>query len=334
MIQDNEQPKPINDYDLIVVCAENKQEELNHLGDKLAKQLALDYVDLAWSDGNWKNLPLTMFNYDLKYGSQVIQGDKSVLEELPHYPAADIPILEAVMLLLNRTAGLLTGLRGEYFEGKPLTSPEKSYLYNQVVKASVAIGDWFLVNWKCYDVSYRIRRERFSAFGKAHGLPEALLQRVITAYDLKIHPIRGEEFELQDLQGLWKDLKQSLIQSCAAMDNHSLASLDEAMNTFVRALSNRKLIRVDNARYLHHEMLSAVVKSFMADRVNFRALLYSSLPFLLAAVMEGENQKQYFQEALDRVREGFYLPMTNEWNYLNWENLRSKLIHWWFATIH
>ncbi|MGB9586030.1 MAG: hypothetical protein ACPL7A_01270, partial [Anaerolineales bacterium] len=76
------------------------------------------------------------------------------------------------------------------------------------------------------------------------------------------------------------------------------------------------------------------VKPSVSEKVSFRAVLYSSLPFLLAAVLDEENHHQHYLAALNRVREGYYLPATNEWSYPQWEDVRSKIIQWWFALIH
>uniref|UniRef100_A0A7V3KNC2 Alkaline phosphatase family protein n=1 Tax=candidate division WOR-3 bacterium TaxID=2052148 RepID=A0A7V3KNC2_UNCW3 len=334
MILENDKLLPVNDYDLIVVSATNKQTELNELGEKLAHQLGTDYVDLAWSDGNWGYLPLTMLNYDLKYGSQVIQGRGDVLDRMPHYPAADLPVIEAVTLLLNRTAGLLTGLRGEFFMGRQLSPQEKRYLSNQAIKASIAVGDWFLIYWKSYDVSYQTRKERFSAFGKAHGLSMEMLQRVVNAYHLKIYPSRADDFSIPDLGGVWEDLKMAIIQSCAVLSASTITTLDDAMSAYLEEMYAQKCYQEDNLCCLQNKVLSAVVKPSAAKRLSFRSALYSGLPFLLAAALEEQDRNQNFQTALRLVREGYFLPTDTEWSFNNWENVRSKIIQWWFALIH
>jgi len=180
--------RPVNDYDLLVVSDRNPGPALKKLGDELAQKLGIDFIDLGWSDGDWAHLPLSVQHYDLKYGSQVIAGDATVLDRIPAYASADIPIYEAIKLLLNRSAGLLTGLRGEFFAGKEPAIEQRRYLTNQIVKALIAIGDWHLLRWECYDTSYRLRAARLQSLATGAGLPSELVRKIVWAYQFKCLP--------------------------------------------------------------------------------------------------------------------------------------------------
>ena len=90
--------------------------------------------DIGWNAGEWSELPLTMPAYDLKYGSYVLRGDPRVLDRIPEWAPAAMPKGEALTLLLNRSAGLLSGLRVDS-GGAGLVASDPRYLSNQITRA-------------------------------------------------------------------------------------------------------------------------------------------------------------------------------------------------------
>lgn len=199
--------RPLNDYDLLVVSRQAEAGRLKSLGAILARQVGINGVDIGpISPEALKGLRLSILTYDLKYGSQVIWGDPLILEQIPRYAAADIPLSEGIQLLLNRCAGLLLGLPAHVLSNATLTEQEREFLHIQAIKALMAIGDWYLLNWQAYAASYAIRRRRFALLASAAGLPKHLQTLVDYAYALKLSPdpnavqdVRAWTFEMLPL---------------------------------------------------------------------------------------------------------------------------------------
>lgn len=191
IINENGHIRPINDYDLLVVGTQIEQEwaRLKELGKELAREIGIDFVDLGPVSSEYiTQLALTMFTYDLKYGSQVLWGDPFVLDRLPRYASADISLEEGLILLFNRIAGLLLGLPSGVLPDLAIEGHDREVLINQVIKSLIAIGDWYLLTWQGYAASYATRHYRFAALGRAFGLSEQLRELVEMAYKFKLLP--------------------------------------------------------------------------------------------------------------------------------------------------
>ena len=98
-----------------------------------------------------KKLKPTIWNYDLKYGSQVIYG-KDYLEKIPNFKPGDIPLWEGIRLLFNRMAESL-----EHFSFEKPTE-EMVFWTDKIV---LACQDALLLSLGKYHYSYRIRSEMF-----------------------------------------------------------------------------------------------------------------------------------------------------------------------------
>lgn len=189
IINENDHIRPINDYDLFVVGTQIERARLKELGKELARKVGIDCVDLGPISPEYiTQLNLTMLTYDLKYGSRVLSGDPFVLDRLPRYASADIPLEEGLILLFNRIAGLLLGLPSSVLPDLTVEGHDREFLINQVIKSLIAIGDWYLFMWQGYATSYATRHYRFAALGRAFGLPEQLLGLVEMAYEFKLLP--------------------------------------------------------------------------------------------------------------------------------------------------
>lgn len=180
--------RAVNDFDLFVIGGPDISKDLTAMAPALAGQVGLDFLDLVWTDGAWPGWSPTMLNVDLRYGSQVLCGSSTVLERMPAIAAGDIPMQDALTLLLNRIGGLLSGLGAHVFGQGTLSTRERRYLINQIVKALVAVGDSHLIQWRAYDPSYRVRRERFASLAPGAGVDESIREVVDYGYRLKVVP--------------------------------------------------------------------------------------------------------------------------------------------------
>ena len=152
--------QPYNDYDVVVVAKVEPEAELcKSLGAQVAQQVGLRGVDLvgvglhrfAW-------LPPSIFNYDFRHEGYVFHGDASLLDTLPNWEPADIPLIEAQVLLLNRMICLL-----ESVEDGPNASEHDPravlFLAYQTAKAAFALADTVALLHGMYAICYQGKRD-------------------------------------------------------------------------------------------------------------------------------------------------------------------------------
>jgi hypothetical protein len=227
-----------------------------------------------------------------------------MLDRMPAIAAADLPISEATQLLLNRIGGLLSGLTGSDFTGRP-TRPLRSrrYLMNQYVKAAVAIGDAYLLRWRAYDASYRVRRQRFAELAPGAGLEVAMRDRVLAAYALKVAPDYDAVPDLVDAVRMLVPSLLACLRDTLAVEagSASAESLEHALQTYSRA-----------------------------EGPSMRRVVYSLLPRVIAAV----SDDQPFVEPREWMPgAGLDLPdKIAGWH--EWEALREHIVGAWFSLIH
>ncbi len=327
--------RPVNDYDVIVADHRDLRAKLAGLGDELAGQLGVDYVDLNPIDSRWQHLPFTIFTYDLKYGSCVIAGDEGVLDRIPAFASADIPVYEIVRLLFNRTAGLLTGLRGEWLTGKALTPDQQRYLTNQVAKALMALGDWHLLRWKGFDSSYARRRQRFLALAEGAGVDRQLIELIGRAYQFKCQPDYSLFKQgIADVKKIAPTLLAALHESIARFVRQPQDDLTAALSAYVRVFSgNAAQVTADNAAVRRHPALANVVTAANAtNEPSLRHAVYAALPALLMAGLESDATMLELGRKI--LQPGFQLPPFNADFSANWEAHRDLVIKAWFAVCH
>ena len=154
--------KPYNDYDILLVNG-NKVEPhvLSTLKKKILKKINIKWIDLSQkSTTELKSLKPSIFNYDLKYASKVISGQKNILENIPEFDASMLPLEEANILFRTRMWTLLGSLDGNGFKSN-LTGDDSRFFRNQMAKAILSIVDICLLQKGAYHYSYKERVKRF-----------------------------------------------------------------------------------------------------------------------------------------------------------------------------
>lgn len=327
--------RPVNDYDLLVVDSRDLRAALAGVGEELAPRLGLDFVDLGYSDGRWEKLPLTLFNYDLKHGSQVIAGDPRVLDRIPTFASADIPVFEMLRLMLNRTAGVLSGLRGEFLDGVPPSADAQRYLANQVAKLLISMGDWYLWLWKGYDCSYALRRRRFAALAPGAGIPADLRARIDAAYAFKCAPdYRAPAPLMADLAEIHPHLEVALIAACNQFAEMRARSLEAGVTGFLEAASSdRSAVQRLNVAARQHPKLRDDFHAPETLEVAARDLTFASLPLLVQSAFSSLPGAG-FAAARQILGRTYRLPADDAFSTVGWERLRELAVRSWFALIH
>lgn len=151
---------PYNDYDIYVISDKVAGEkDLKTLEKSLAKEVGIRWIDLTQlSHAQMKRLRPTIKNYDLKYGSKVIEGDPSVLNLIPAMSSSSLPLTEVQTLFFTRLYTIIGSL-GEGGLATHLKGDESRFFRNQMAKAVLAVVDVLLLSKGAYDASYRKRVE-------------------------------------------------------------------------------------------------------------------------------------------------------------------------------
>ncbi len=328
---------PVNDYDLLVVDRRDLSAALSGLGDALAKELGIDFVDLGYTDGQWQNLPPTVFNFDLKHGSRVIAGNASVLDRIPDWPSAELPVYEAVKLLLNRTAGMLSGLRGQFLAGETPAPDLQRYLANQIAKALMALGDWHLLRWGGYDSSYSVRRQRFASLAPGAGIHPDAAARIDQAYAFKLQPDYARFADgVNDIQTLLPEWEAAVIASVNLLTEGHGADLAAVMAGYLREQSSDPVwVKADNALCAAHPAMPEALRPERPANASLRHLIYSVLPLLLkAGFTTGATSTESLRAAVRALEPFLFLPSTPEHSAASWEQLRERVVKAWFALCH
>lgn len=150
-------PRAINDYDFAVMGA--SREALEGLGDSLAREFGIDFVDVGPLSSLFYTPYLTLNDFDIRYGAQVVYGDTALLHTLALPAPAALPAAEGANMLGNRLFGLMLAVSGWC----DMTRDPQQFVRNQLTKLWIAIADCWLIAVGDYHASYSRRRERFSA---------------------------------------------------------------------------------------------------------------------------------------------------------------------------
>jgi predicted nucleotidyltransferase len=161
-INDEKKISAYNDYDLVVISDEFvSSDKLKSLEENLVAITDVQWIDICQKNKeNLQNLSLTIFNYDLKFGSKVIYGDSEILNYIPDFDSQEIPLNEAETLYFTRLWPFLGSMTENAFV-IGLKNDESRFFRNQMCKAFLAVVDVVLLQSKLYHTSYLERVDRF-----------------------------------------------------------------------------------------------------------------------------------------------------------------------------
>jgi hypothetical protein len=318
----------LNDFDVLVVGGPDVSKELAGASAALAARVGLDFLDLAWTDGAWADVPATMLNLDIRYGSQVIRGAADVLDRMPTIAAADITMHDAMILLINRIGGLLSGSPESVLCSESLDSRTHRYLVNQVVKALVAVGDTHLVEWHAYDASYRGRRERFACLAPGAGIADTVREAVDCAYRLKVWPDVDELSDPVRAAMTAAPLVLSRLRGVAEVVFGKSCRSECDLASLIRGVGG-DWVRIDNERLCGYpEIASRLVSD--QPQVSIRQEVYAAMPLLLRAMTRPSFDPS---EPAGEVSSWLGRSLCGEHDD-SWESVRSNVVAVWLAMNH
>lgn len=178
----NSREYPCDDYDLLVIFKQLRPAErltINQRLQRAAQALSAKTactVDLAPACDlrALHDAPRTLFWYALRHSHKVIWGNPEILQQLPEFPAAEVPPEETFKLLLNRGVELWQAIEAGFPLVDPWKDPRWSPLLLAIYNAIIAIGDSLLILAHCYHSSYQERVQILKSYLQQEPhLPEA-----------------------------------------------------------------------------------------------------------------------------------------------------------------
>ncbi|MDE1170990.1 MAG: alkaline phosphatase family protein [Verrucomicrobium sp.] len=319
--------RAVNDYDIFVATRQPRSGL--ELGKRLAREIGIDYVDVHYAPLRAEDFHPTQSRFDQRYGTQVLHGPASLLDDLPPMGAADIPLEEGHLIVFNRMAGFLTVPFEAAAAG--VFPQDGRYLQNQVNKLLMALGDAWLLKWKAYDVSYEVRSRRFFYMGRAASLPEELLEAVRDAYLWKLEPVYLPVREAWAEGG--KAPRLALRSMALLLEGSTARLLPEAMNGLGFLHPQPERDKGDRER-LAAGAPGPLWQAYLAQTPEGdarRAFYFTSLRLFLAFAA-GADQTGPLGEPADALWQAAFSEEEPFWP--SWNRLRAETIAAWETMGH
>src|SRR3989344_3557681 len=222
----NNKAIPFNDFDFYVITKEKLSDEtLDSISHNASKEIGMGGMEIAYFPGErydrkkffhvdvrcipYDQLPMLMKTqryYELKYKSQIIDGDKTIFDKIPQIQPSDIPLSEGLRNLFNKLHTMLLGLQETY-----TSADQKKIKIFWSMKAYLSICEALLILNRTFAPSAWERnllfRERYKK-----DFPE--LYEKIKDLDTKVD--RATRFKLKldfdvDAEKLWKEALGDLL---------------------------------------------------------------------------------------------------------------------------
>jgi predicted nucleotidyltransferase len=163
-IEDREEWRPYNDYDIVVVVRQKLHaSRVVKIRKKLAEMLGIRWVDLSQkTPTRLKWLRPSIYNYDLRNASSTIYGSRELSKAIPRFEASELPLDEVLTLFCTRLWPFM-GALGENAWSQGVEGEDARFFRNQMAKATLAAVDVILLLHGEYHPSYRERVNRACA---------------------------------------------------------------------------------------------------------------------------------------------------------------------------
>jgi predicted nucleotidyltransferase len=296
---------PYNDYDIALVLNEKVPSEIiQELEGKLKSVIDISWIDITqYTIYSLNNLKCSIKNYDLKYASKWLYGDKCVMSNIPDFEGKDISSKDIEILFATRIFTLVGS-----FDAKGLVEmpPEKEMFFrNQMAKAILAIVDCILVQNGSYDTSYVRRVKNLPSFIN----DERLITLANWAINEKLFPSH-QNMTTESLRSLYKEVR------------------DLFFSYFLKGLNDSTIVNVEQVddimRYFFYSPLNLLKRCVLLvlDKLNKRdtGVVLVVIQAYIAFDYLGENNE--FDEKIMMLSQK-YLGISDGSNV---ETLRKEIV--------
>src|SRR3989344_4481704 len=260
----NGKPVPFNDFDFYIVTEKKLSDnELNKISMNASKEIGMGGLEVAYFPGEGydsnkffhvdtrclqfselgKLMKMQRY-YELKYGSQVIYGDKTVLDKIKEIKPNEIPVSDGLRNLFNKLHTMLLGLRENYNEDQKkirIFWSNKSYM--SICEALLILDKKFAPT----------SAERAELFGKiyANDFPE--LNEILPDLPKKVKKATDFKLKLKfnaDPEKFWKE---------------SLRYLLIVFEYYIKKISNE----TDIAKAINEKLPYFYFKPYLKEKIGF-----------------------------------------------------------------
>ena len=197
-----------NDIDLLLIV-KNKlpSKTINNFKRKLLNEINITWIDFTqYTISQLKRSNKSVFFYDLKYSSTILNGDKNILSNIPNFSNKKIEYNEIKILFTSRIWCFL-GCFDEKGIG-PLNGFKSAFFKNQISKAIFGIIDSILISENCYVTNYREKKELYM---KDYASKYPLLTQYIDfAFENKFSP-NGAPINKNQTDKIYKDVSSQFL---------------------------------------------------------------------------------------------------------------------------
>lgn len=297
-----------NDYDLLLITkSKSNIESLEMMKSLIKKKVDIKFIDLSQKNRNMlKYLRPTIFNYDLKYGSRVIWGDKGILDLIPEFKPEQITLKDAEILYFTRLYTFLGSLELNAFQ-EGVKGENSRFFRNQMAKAILAIVDTELIQLGAYHTSYR---QRVNNLANLYSDSPLLVEMAHWALNEKLNP-QDIIMNSHQLTRLYKEVIQlffdEMFKALSIFYGTQIVSTDDIRKA--KAYSQHELLIITK-HFIKLRSLKTYKKQF---RINM-AQSYVAESYLLT-----DPKKEYLIEKCKTMIKQ-YLPDEDirdaDWNQL------------------
>ncbi len=295
--------RPYNDYDILLVI-ENKisVEQIDPLRKDLARQIGIRWADIGQNTpAELQKLRPSIYSYDLKYASKVIQGDSSVLEHIPEIDAAKLPLKEGEVLFFTRLWTLLGSLDKKGFR-VDRKGEESRFFRNQMAKAVLAVVDVLLLQKGAYHPSYKKRVKRLS---ELYPPKRDLIKLAEWALEEKLFP-KAPDMKASEIQQLYQKVHYYFFS-----EMYNLLTCYYGQN-----IDNPKAIE-KNLKWAPINLIKRIGWIILRRNLNWERRIFVNLAqcYIAAAFNSGSNRKEFLEKGIKYIRRlDISFPETSSWD--------------------
>ena len=301
-----------NDYDLILVVDDFIESiKINQIAHSLEEKLDVKWIDISQKKkSKLKNLKLTIFNYDLKYGSRVIYGDKEILDNVPKFKSSKISLKEAETLYFTRLYTFIGSITENNFV-IGVKDENARFFRNQMAKAILAVVDSLLLIKGEYHYSYKKRGSLIQQF---YPDKKDLIKMAKWALSEKLNPkdksMKGED-TLDFYTKVLKIYKKEMFYVLSKFYGRDIIS--------TRDIEIRRYLSIQEFILRIKTLIKS--RSFNCYQKSFQIEMAQSY-FVEAFLLEDKERSLFLRKSV-RIVKKINPNITFDLN--NWDNLRKVI---------
>jgi hypothetical protein len=162
------------------------------LGDELSSISGIELEFKITSSAKLRRSSQNLFYHDLIMGHRWLLGDDRIFADCEHHrDAGTITLSEATRLMMNRCSGLL--FAREKLEHERFSAGDADFIYRNIAKIELALGDAVLIAFGAYHWSCLERGRRLSDLAATEEMPwiEEVRKRHAAGVEFKLRPHRS-----------------------------------------------------------------------------------------------------------------------------------------------